>query len=1286
MHEESIVIHQPATFGRSALSKGGPKIKLVRAGLCAAALALFAFASHHAFAQVDQGAITGVVQDSTGAAVAGADVTLTDTDNGLVLKVKTNPAGIYVFSPIKTGHYSVSASAANFETTLQENITVHVTDRLNILLVLKPGSVSETVTVTTAPPLLQAETGETAVDISSQFLNDSPLANRNWVYLAQEAPGVVPSNGTRGGGTGDFETNGQHAEQNNFILDGVDNNINIIDYMNGSTYNVAPPPDAISEFKLETSDYSAEIGRGHGAVLNAATKSGTNQIHGDLWEYVRNTSLDAIPWNTNRALRIPPFHLNQFGATLGFPIIHNKLFYFGDIQDSRYAFGQPTSTYSVPTPLERQGNFTELLNPVLTSNAEPIILYQPNCNTGKYAWSGSGSTAVPTTLSGCLQQYGNSSTTVNGYTYPAGQNVFNAATLDSVAQNILNLYPKPNANGWNSSNNSNTSTVAGTTFNNYVVSLYEWSDPFQWDQRIDWNISNRDQAYLRYSYQHIMNTLTSPLGPILDGYGGFQGHTESYLSENVMFSETHSFSPTLINEFRFGFNWGKFANLQYNYDTNEADALGMHNMPFSQGPENGGLPPVTISSIQAFGSHSNDPSLEGENIYEILDNVTKTLGNHSLKMGFEFMPIRDYGTAVGASRGTYTFNGQFTGVTGISNTGNGVADFIAQGYTAGGALTGTDNMQGGGLSNYELNNWDYGYIAGYFQDNWRATHKLTLDFGIRYEYFTPKKENAGAWANWIRETGQVGPNGGYGSALFEMPATNAAHALAAGISELLAYDNVQVDYTNNPYLATFPKANWSPRLGVAYQLNNQTVVRAGAGIFFGGFEPGGGSSQTQNVPFVISSNLTLNGCTNGTYCASLYPQNDTLENGLQSFISNGIANYVSFPNIEEQDPVMHVPYTLNYNLSVQRALTGSMTATVGYIGNIGRHLVTLVNGPAMPQALTISGPNNKTLSSAPQWNSAQWMTWEGEDDYNSLQVTVQKRYAHGLTFLGTYTWAHSIDDTADLLGGDINGYRMAALIPIQDDRTNSNYDVRHRVSINGDYDLPFGRGRQFLNRSGWLDEIVGGWKSNLTWIAQTGEPFTVGISNQTNAQGPYNNHALKIANPFATNLSSPTSTSTSNSPGVSTCPTQAKTVTHWYNECAFSNPLGSAQVAANATGTYQYSSPQISGDAPITVAAGTPYISTLAAAMPFFGDVSNNVVGPGYWRVNMSMFKDFHIWREQYLEFRADAFNLLNHPTWSNPSSTGDNAGNAGSITSPISFQNNVIDARFFQLSGKYVF
>ncbi len=264
--------------------------------LCLIGLLVTVFTAHRASAQeADQGAIIGVVTDSTGAVIPNADVTLTDVDTGLVLKTKSNASGNYFFGPIKTGNYTVSASSAGFETTVEQNIVVHVQDRLNIPLALKPGKASETVTVTSVAPIMQTQTAETAVDVDSKFLNDAPLANRNWIFIAQEAPGTTPFVG-RGSGNGDFSSNGQHEEQNNYMLDGADNNTMNSDYINGSAYSIAPPPDAIAEFKVETSNYSAEIGRGHGAVINATTKSGTNSIHGDLWEYVRNTKLDALVW------------------------------------------------------------------------------------------------------------------------------------------------------------------------------------------------------------------------------------------------------------------------------------------------------------------------------------------------------------------------------------------------------------------------------------------------------------------------------------------------------------------------------------------------------------------------------------------------------------------------------------------------------------------------------------------------------------------------------------------------------------------------------------------------------------------------------------------------------------------------------------------------------------------------------------------------------------------------------------------------------------------------------
>jgi hypothetical protein len=370
--------------------------------------------NRYARAQVDQGTITGIVEDPSGAVVPGAKVTVTNTDTGLVLEGSSNSSGVYVFSPLKIGNYTIGASASGFERTIQQNVHLDAQQRLNLVIALKPGSVSETVTVTDAPPLLQTQTSSIGQVISADTISNTPLNGRNYVYIAQLTNGVVSTfNQTRGSGSGDFVANGQHAEQNNFILDGVDNNTNLVDFLNGSTYIIRPPPDALSEFSLQTSNFSAEFGHSAGGVLSASIKSGTNQIHGSLWEYVRNTSLDATDFN---ALTTPPYHENQFGATLGFPIIKNKLFYFGDIEANRIAFNNP-GTYTVPTALERNGDFSELLNPLL--NSVSTQLYRPN--------SGGGA--------------------ANTQSFQGRNNVFDPNGLNAVAKKLIDLYPLPNVNG-----------------------------------------------------------------------------------------------------------------------------------------------------------------------------------------------------------------------------------------------------------------------------------------------------------------------------------------------------------------------------------------------------------------------------------------------------------------------------------------------------------------------------------------------------------------------------------------------------------------------------------------------------------------------------------------------------------------------------------------------------------------------------------------------------------------------------------------------------------------------
>ncbi len=1342
MPNESLAILEPASVNQpTPKSTGDPAMaaapRLLRC-LAVVMFLLLASCAQRALAQADQGAIIGVVTDSTGAAIANADVTLTDVDTGLVLRTKSNASGEYFFAPIKTGNYMVAAAAPNFETTQQQNIVVHVTDRLNIPLTLRPGKATETVTVTSAAPLMQTQTAETAVDVDAKFLNDAPLANRNLVFIAQSAPGSTPYVG-RGSGNGDFSSNGQHEEQNNYMLDGVDDNVSNSDYVNGSSYNLMPPPDAIAEFKIETSNYSAEIGRGHAAVFNATTKSGTNQIHGDAWEYVRNTMFDALVWNQSPGSKVAPFHMNQFGATLGGPIIKNHLFFFGDIQEGRFVSGGAPSTFSVPTPRMRQGDFSELLNPVWTTGSCPTVLYVPNANTGTYTCKSNVVSAGPT---GTLQQYGSSQYTYDGYTFAPGQNVFAPGQIDSVAQKIMQMYPCPNYastgqpnfgqpnGGWTPGNcNTASDTDDGPTNNNYQVNLVEDSDPINWGGKLDWNLSSRDLATFSVNYQHVINLYNAPLGPILDGTQSYQGHNQTYLSENYMLNETHTFSPTLINEFRFGFNFGNWGNLQYNYNQNIASTLGLNGVPVNTALQEGGLPTIGFPNGSSYyttlGTHGNDPAHEGMNEYQVFDNVTRVIGNHSLKMGFEAMPQRWYSTNASQPLGSYSFNGMFTSVTGLGGpSGFAAADFLALGTLPGGTYTTTDNMQAATISTFSYTHFVLQYFAGYIQDDWKVSPTLTLNFGARYEYFTPKREQSNQLANFVWENGTVTPNGAVGASKLVFPEADEGITLDPSLVAELDADNVQVAFTSNPYLSSFPKANWSPRIGAAYQFDGKTVARIGAGVFMGGFEPGGGAANILNPPFVMNASVPqLPTCTEGTYCESQNAFGNTLEGGLGGFLAaGGIEHYATFPSVGEEDPVMHMPYTMNYNLSVQRSITPTSTITASYVGSLGRHLVTGINNPDMPLAITIGGQQLNGLTPAPHLSGQFWMSWAGASSYNALQVVGQKQYGNGLSFLATYTWAHAFDNTTDLLGGDYGAYKQAALIPIKYEWGQSGYDVRHRIWADVDYDLPFGVGRQFVNRPGILDELIGGWKTDMEWWGETGEPFTVGISRiggWQNANGGLSNSAIKVGNPYSNSLSAPPqsanaitasnmTTGAASNTAANVCAAQTRTRARWFNPCAFADPLGVintsnatavADLAPYATGSFSYYSPAVGADnaladgafntsgGPSSLGTAAPYVNGYAAVAPFFGSPKNDVSGPGNWRLNASLFKDFRTFREQYLEFRADAFNVLNHPSFGNPGSTNTDIGaNVVAITGPWSDQNLTIDSRFLQFSAKYVF
>ncbi len=1185
----------------------GSHFSRLRVALVLTLLFCFGAAGSRAFAQADQGAITGLVQDPTGAVVPGAHVTLTSTDTGLVLETNTDNSGNYVFSPVKIGNYKVSVTAPGFSTTTQENIVLHVQDRAAVNVELKTGAENTTVTVTTAPPLLQTQEGSTGQVIESKTINDTPLNGRNWVFIAQLTAGVAPANGARGQKGGDFNANGQRAEQNNYIMDGVDNNVNVVDFFNGASYVVRPPPDALAEFKVQTGSYSSEFGHSAGAVVNASIRSGTNQIHGSLWEYIRNDAFDVREYFQGSS-PIAKYRQNQFGATLGLPIWKDKLFFFGDVEANRIVFGQTTSGLSVPTALMRTGDFSQLLNPALV-NGNTIQLYTPNKTNN-------GSTAIAN------NQFANAGITPN-----------------AVAQRLLNLFPLPNVG------------VAGQTYANYTAQNNIIDNTFQWDTRMDWNISAKDQMFGRFSYNHEPSTHPAPLGNILDG-GGF-GNTGQLVSlgENFAGSESHVFTPTLTNEFRFGYNYGHYAGLHENANNpGLAASLGLGGVPFAT--NNGGLPFFSVSGLSNFGSPQFYATNEYENVYQILDNVTKVLGNHTLKGGVNIQRIRFSTSQPTQPRGTYTYTGLYTSKVGTPNTGYGVADFL------------TNNMNSAAISNVFTSDDVRFNRAGYIQDDWKATQRLTLNYGVRYDYSTPYLERHDNQAAFVPTSAYT--SGGTATGEYRIPTSKANVAIPAKFLQLLAEDHITLKYVDNRYLVAPQKTNVAPRVGFAFKATDKAVIHGGYGIFFGGLESTGYYPNFgENFPFEFDSSYAATGsCTVNGAC----PTNGyTLENGLPQTITSP-----SQPTLRGGEGQVRTPYSEQFNLTIEYGISNTMVASVGYVGAVSRHLQFFPN-PNGQTALTPNGFSGYTDGNGdktnpfqpfPHFNGFSFTAYDGASNYNSLQGKLEKRLSNGLSFLTTYTYAHSLDNADTPLGstGD-QGTRSLNILGLGADYGPSGFDVRHRFTINGNYELPVGRGKKYLNGGGPLDYALGGWSSSFVFRAQTGQPITIGTNGITNPGGAAYN-AIRIGDPYAGGGSA-----NSTNPGV-TCPTKVRTVQNWYNPCAFKNP----QADNIGYTTARYSDGSL-----------IPNSVSGQAAYAYVGSNRGQVYGPGYERVDASLFKAFHTFREQALQFRADIFNVLNTPGYGNPSNTSISS-TGGQITSARTFQSNTPDSRFFQFALKYTF
>ena len=1017
-------------------------------------------------AQVDTGTILGTVTDATGAVIPAAKVTIRNEGTSITQSTTTSASGTYVFTPLRIGTYTVEVEKEGFKRQRRAGLELNIQQQLVADVALSVGEVSSEVEVTAAAPVLQTENGSVGQVVGAQAINDLPLNGRNYTFLARLVPGATAGQPEGRGlnANGWFTANGTRPAQNNYMLDGIDNNTNDVDFLSGAAYVVKPPIDAIGEFKLQTNSFSAEFGRAGGAVLNATLKSGTNEIHGSAWEFLRNDKLDATDFFLNSAGQPKgAFKRNQFGATAGGPAIKNKTFWFVDYEGTRIRQEVPETGNSVPTASEIASGYT---------NFSDLITLQSGSLTDALGRTYPlGTIFDPSTT----RSIGNG----NYVRDPFPGNIIPASRLDPNAVKLLSLFPAPTQPG---------------LYNNFNVNRGSTTDVNAFDVRGDQYFTSKDQMFARYSWSNSPSVIPGPFTGYADG-GGFNDGNQSIGTMGAALSYTHTFSPTLINEARIGFNRERTTRTQPYGDntTNIPGQFGIQGILQTAG--NGGLPYLGIGGLSQLGSSEWLVSDRFSNTVQFTENLTKIYRSHTFKGGFEAQEIYFPWIAPPYSRGGFDFNGEFTSIPNLTDGSTARAQFLLlPSQTANGMLGGSDGVN---ASNFGGVAAQRSYRGAFIQDDWKISRKLTLNLGVRWDWFSPTGERYGAQANFV----PAAP----GSAEYIIPATRQSTPLSPSFTQLLQKDGINLIYSNNDGgsgLSQVQKNNLAPRFGFAYQVTPKLVVRGGFGIYFGAFENRGGyPSLGYSYPFQYSfyfpapNSVTSAQYSNGTIA--------TLENGLSSIPLTSAL--VDAEGLALRGIQLHykTPYVMSTNFTLQYQLSGNDSIEAGYVASLSRHLETFV-GTNLQSVLLPPGYNVQNY--VPFTDFAQRSSFAdtiATANYHSLQAKYQRRLAKGLAALVSYTFSKTRTDAGDLLsGGNVGGFR-APNIPgwgIQGDMGLAPFDIRHAITASGTYDLPIGKGRQWMSGGSRVAEFVlGGWTTNWILTLDTGQPLTVDCTQGTGA-------------------------------------------------------------------------------------------------------------------------------------------------------------------------------------------